>query len=99
LGICVKISEYYLSRKSLSSANQDLGKSGTKKDIIELEGKVVENLPNAIFRVQLDSGQIVLGHLSGKMRVNMIRVMPGDRVVVEMTPYDLTKGRITRRMR
>ncbi|HVY67641.1 MAG TPA: translation initiation factor IF-1 [Patescibacteria group bacterium] len=82
------------------SSNQDLGKSGkTQKDIIELEGKVMENLPNAIFRVLLDSGQTVLGHLSGKMRVNMIRVMPGDRVIIEMTPYDLTKGRITRRMR
>lgn len=80
--------------------NQDFGKSGKiKKDIIELEGKVIENLPNAIFRVQLDSGQLVLGHLAGKMRVNMIKVMPGDRVVIEMTPYDLSKGRITRRMR
>ena len=85
---------------SLSNGNQDLGKSGkNQKDVIELEGKVIENLPNAIFRVQLDSGQIVIGHLSGKMRVNMIRVLPGDRVVVEMTPYDLSKGRITRRMR
>ena len=84
----------------MSFSNQDLGKSGqNKKDVIELEGKVVENSPNAIFRVQLDSGQTVLGHLSGKMRVNMIRVLPGDRVVIEMTPYDLTKGRITRRMR
>ena len=81
-------------------SNQDLGKSGTnKKDVIELEGKVLENLPNAIFRVKLDSGQTVIVHLAGKMRVNMIKVMPGDRVVIEMTPYDLTKGRITRRMR
>ncbi len=84
----------------MSISTQDLGKSGTnKKDVIELEGKVIENLPNAIFRVQLDSGQTVTGHLSGKMRVNMIRVLPGDRVILEMTPYDLTKGRITRRMR
>ena len=84
----------------MSNRNQDFGKSGTnKKEVIELEGKVIENLPNAIFRVQLDSGQIVIGHLAGKMRVNMIKVMPGDRVVIEMTPYDLTKGRITRRMR
>jgi len=84
----------------LISSNQDLGKSNqNKKETIQLEGKVVENLPNAIFRVQLDSGQTVLGHLAGKMRVNMIRVLPGDRVVIEMTPYDLTKGRITRRMR
>ncbi len=81
-------------------SNQDLGKSGkNKKDVIELEGKVIENLPNAIFRVQLDSGQVVVGHLSGKMRVNMIKVLPGDRVIIEMTPYDLSKGRITRRMR
>jgi len=78
----------------LNSSNQDFGKSGKTKNIIELEGKVVENLPNAIFRVQLDSGQIVLGHLSGKMRVNMIKVMPGDRVIIEMTPYDLSRGRI-----
>ena len=81
------------------SSTQDFGKSGQNKNTIELEGKVVENLPNAIFRVQLDSGQTVLGHLSGKMRVNMIRVLPGDRVIIEMTPYDLTKGRIIRRMR
>jgi translation initiation factor IF-1 len=83
----------------LSSSTQDLGKSGTKKDIIELEGKVIENLPNAVFRVQLVSGQVVLGHLSGKMRVNMIKVLPGDKVLIEMTPYDLSKGRITRRLR
>ena len=81
------------------SSIQDLGKSGKKKDVIELEGRVIENLPNAIFRVQLNSGQKVLGHLSGKMRVNMIRVLPGDKVIIEMTPYDLSKGRITRRLR
>jgi translation initiation factor IF-1 len=67
--------------------------------VIELEGKVVESLPNAVFRVQLDSGQVVLGHLAGKMRVNMIRVLPGDKVLLEMTPYDLSKGRIIRRLR
>ncbi len=83
----------------MSDRNQDFGKSGKNQNIIELEGRVVENLPNAIFRVQLDSGQVVIGHLAGKMRVNMIRVLPGDRVIIEMTPYDLTKGRITRRMR
>ena len=83
----------------MTPANQEFGQRGQKKDVIELEGKVIENLPNALFRVQLDSGQIVIGHLSGKMRVNMIKVMPGDRVVLEMTPYDLSKGRITRRMR
>lgn len=84
----------------MAFSNQEFGQSGqNKKDIIELQGKVVENLPNAIFRVQLDSGQTVTGHLAGKMRVNMIKVLPGDRVIIEMTPYDLTKGRITRRMR
>ncbi len=83
----------------MNSSTQDLGKSGKNKDVIELEGKVVENLPNAVFRVQLDSGQVVTGHLSGKMRVNMIKVLPGDKVLVEMTPYDLSKGRITRRLR
>ena len=83
----------------MNSRNQDLGKSGKKQDSIELEGKVIENLPNAVFRVQLDSGQVVLGHLSGKMRVNMIKVLPGDRVIIEMTPYDLTRGRVIRRMR
>ena len=76
-----------------------MGSSDTSKQVIELEGKVVESLPNAVFRVQLDSGQVVLGHLSGKMRVNMIRVLTGDRVVLEMTPYDLQKGRIVRRLR
>ena len=81
------------------SSTQDLGKSGKNKDVIELEGKVVENLPNAIFRVQLDSGQVVLGKKKKKMRVNMIRVLPGDKVLLEMTPYDLSKGRITRRLR
>lgn len=59
----------------------------------------MENLPNALFRVQLNSGQMVLGHLSGKMRVNMIKVLPGDSIIIEMTPYDLTKGRITRRLK
>jgi translation initiation factor IF-1 len=98
--VIAKISKDNLvSISNLSNRNQDFGKSGTNKDVIELEGKVIENLPNAIFRVQLDSGQEVLGHLSGKMRVNMIRVLPGDRVIIEMTPYDLTKGRITRRLR
>jgi translation initiation factor IF-1 len=77
----------------------DFGRSQKNKQVIELEGKVIESLPNAVFRVQLDSGQIVLGHLAGKMRVNMIRVLPGDKVLLEMTPYDLQKGRITRRLR
>ena len=60
-----------------------------------LEGTVVEPLPNAMFRVELDNGHKVLAHISGKMRMNYIRILPGDKVTVQMTPYDLTKGRIT----
>ena len=67
------------------------------KDIIELEGKVVEALPSAVFRVLIDSGQEILAHISGRLRVNHIRILPGDRVKLEMTPYDKAKGRITYR--
>ncbi len=66
-----------------------------KEDHIELEGTVIDNLPNTTFRVELDNGHIVTAHISGKMRKNYIRILKGDRVTVEMTPYDLTKGRIT----
>ena len=66
-----------------------------KEDLLEFEGSVTELLPNAMFRVKLDNGHIVLAHTSGKMRKNRIRVLVGDKVNVEMTPYDLTKGRIT----
>lgn len=69
------------------------------KEVIELEGKVLENLPNALFRVQITSGQIILAHIAGKLRVNKIRVLPGDNVIIEVTPYDLTRGRIIRRLR
>ncbi|MGA0024505.1 MAG: translation initiation factor IF-1 [Burkholderiales bacterium] len=65
-----------------------------KEDTIEMQGEVVENLPNATFRVKLENGHIVLGHISGKMRMHYIRILPGDKVTVELTPYDLTKGRI-----
>jgi len=68
------------------------------KDTVEVEGEVLETLPNTVFRVQLDSGQTILGHLSGKMRINHIRVLPGDRVRVALSPYDLTKGRIVTRL-
>ncbi len=68
-----------------------------KKDAIEVAGKVVELLPNTMFRIELDNGHRVLAHISGKMRLNFIRILPGDRVVLEMSPYDLTKGRITYR--
>ena len=65
------------------------------KDVIEVEGLVVENLPNAMFKVELENGHIILAHVSGKIRMNYIRILPGDKVLVELSPYDLTKGRIT----
>lgn len=70
-----------------------------KKDAIEVEGNVVEVMPNAMFRVELQSGHKVLAHISGKMRINFIRILPGDRVKVELSPYDPTRGRITYRYR
>jgi len=66
----------------------------TKKDVIEVEGTVTESLPNMMFRVELKDGQTILAHISGKMRIKYIRILPGDRVVVELSPYDLTRGRI-----
>ena len=66
-----------------------------KEELIETEGKVVEALPNAMFRVELDNGHLVLAHVSGKMRMNFIRILPGDRVKLELSPYDLNRGRIT----
>ena len=66
-----------------------------KEEQIEIEGTVIDTLPNTMFRVQLDNGHIVLAHISGKMRKNYIRILKGDKVTVEMTPYDLSKGRIT----
>jgi translation initiation factor IF-1 len=70
-----------------------------KEDQIEMEGKVIDTLPNTMFRVELENGHIVTAHISGKMRKHYIRILTGDSVKVEMTPYDLTKGRITFRMR
>jgi translation initiation factor IF-1 len=66
----------------------------SKDDVIQMAGEVVENLPNAMFRVKLENGHVVLGHISGKMRMHYIRILPGDKVTVEMTPYDLTRARI-----
>ncbi len=63
--------------------------------MIEVEGKIIEALPNAMFQVELDNGHKVLAHISGKLRMNFIRILPGDRVVIELSPYDLTRGRIT----
>jgi translation initiation factor IF-1 len=65
-----------------------------KEDTIEMQGEILENLPNATFKVKLENGHIVLGYISGKMRMHYIRILPGDKVTVEMTPYDLTRARI-----
>ena len=67
----------------------------SKEDVIEIEGIVVEKLPNAMFKVELENKHVVLAHISGKLRMNFIRILPGDKVTMEMSPYDLTKGRIT----
>ncbi|MDU0811007.1 MAG: translation initiation factor IF-1 [Burkholderia sp.] len=66
----------------------------TKDDVIQMQGEVIENLPNATFRVKLENGHTVLGHISGKIRMHYIRILPGDKVKVELTPYDLSHGRI-----
>jgi translation initiation factor IF-1 len=71
----------------------------TKQGVIEFEGTIKESLPNAMFRVELDNGHKVLAHISGKIRKNFIKILPGDRVRVELTPYDLTRGRITYRIK
>ena len=67
----------------------------SKHDVIEVEGKVVEALPNAMFKVELENGHRILAHISGKLRMNFIRILPGDKVTIELSPYDLTRGRIT----
>ena len=67
----------------------------SKEDVIEVSGKIIEALPNATFQVELENGHKILDHVSGKLRMNFIRILPGDKVTVEMSPYDLTKGRIT----
>jgi len=71
----------------------------SKQDVIEVEGTVVEALPNAMFQVQLENGHVVLAHVSGKIRMNFIRILPGDKVTIELTPYDLSRGRITYRFK
>ncbi len=70
-----------------------------KDDVIEMDGTVIETLPNTMFRVKLENGHVVIAHISGRMRKHYIRILTGDKVKVEMTPYDLTKGRITYRMK
>lgn len=75
------------------------GKSLSKEDAIEVEGTVIEPLPNAMFRVELSNGHKVLAHVSGKIRMHFIKILPGDRVTVQLSPYDLTRGRITYRFK
>ena len=70
-----------------------------KEETIQMQGEILETLPNAMFRVKLENGHVVLGHISGKMRMHYIRILPGDRVLVELSPYDLTRGRIIYRYR
>lgn len=71
----------------------------SKQDVIEVEGTILESLPNAIFQVKLENGHVILAHISGKIRMNFIKILPGDRVTVELTPYDLSRGRITYRFK
>ena len=71
----------------------------SKEELIETEGKILEALPNAMFKVELENGHFVLAHVSGKMRMNFIRILPGDKVRLELSPYDLTRGRITFRIK
>ncbi|MBI5076537.1 MAG: translation initiation factor IF-1 [Nitrospirae bacterium] len=70
-----------------------------KEDNIEVQGTIVETLPNAMFRVELENGQVILSYVSGKMRMNFIKILPGDKVTLELSPYDLTRGRITYRFK
>ena len=71
----------------------------SKQDVIEVEGTILESLPNAMFQVKLENGHVILAHISGKIRMNFIIILPGDRVTVELTPYDLNRGRITYRFK
>ena len=90
----------FVSSRSRSLDRGTGSKEGMpKKDAIEVEGTVAEPLPNAMFRVELDNGHKVLAHISGKMRMHYIRILPGDRVLVELSPYDLSRGRIVYRYR
>lgn len=87
-------SEVFPKIKGNESARSAGGISMSKADVIEIEGVVVEKLPNAMFKVELENGHIVLAHISGKLRMNFIKILPGDKVTLEMSPYDLSKGRI-----
>jgi translation initiation factor IF-1 len=86
-----------VKRKFISKSGQDAFNHMSKQDSIQVEGSVVETLPNASFRVKLENDHIILAHISGKMRMNYIRILPGDKVLVELSPYDLSRGRIVYR--
>ena len=98
--ICMVIeaTEMYAKQSSINFRIKYCYKTGgikmSKADVVEIEGTVVEKLPNAMFKVELENGHIVLAHISGKLRMNFIRILPGDKVTLELSPYDLSKGRI-----
>jgi translation initiation factor IF-1 len=85
--------------RAVAASRRKPRKKVSKDDVIEMEGSILETLPNTMFRVKLENGHVVTAHISGRMRKNYIRILTGDKVKVEMTPYDLTKGRITYRMK
>ncbi len=87
------------SRKKDRPNKRDRVQNTPKEDSIQIEGRILEALPNAMFRVELENKHNVLAHISGKMRMNFIRILPGDRVTVELSPYDLSRGRITYRFK
>lgn len=88
-----------MGERARGIVDRDDGRVGmAKDDAIEVQGTITETLPNAMFRVELDNGHKVLAHISGKMRMHYIKILPGDRVTVELSPYDLTRGRITYRI-
>ena len=87
------------TNRNPANATAPVGPRRTRDDVITMDGTVLDALPNALFNIELENGIKVLGHISGKMRTNYIRIVPGDRVLVELSPYDLSKGRITFRYR
>ena len=101
LRLAKKVQQYRRPARPTAPATATVEERPRRQDpeAITVEGRVVEALPNAMFRVELENGHTVLSHLAGKMRTNYIRVLPGDRVTVELSPYDLTRGRITYRHR
>jgi translation initiation factor IF-1 len=91
--------KFFGSGRKKTNVKRDRIQAKPKEDSIQVEGKVLDALPNAMFKVQLENGHEVLAHISGKMRMNFIRILPGDKVTVELSPYDLTRGRITYRFK